>query len=845
MRDELRTNRRNAVWAITLSCIAVIVVLTNDMDGTAEVSKLVEQQAQSPCATVADQVEVANAEQAEAIREHHEHLRKAAQLSNAVEEAGLTATRLETEHRSRKQRYMALRAKLQGEVKAFSADVDKYNQLRELAITNEQKCGQRKVSECEPGPDGTPDCKEVVHDNHFCKEAEKLAKQAAEHAGSLKLLRGTQGQLLRAKLAVQSFTKQAQTKVAEVQQQQAEAKQALDAEQSVLLEVQARAHHTRTFAEKLMHTKKLCESIRKREHSTTASLKHLENIKQMAQALPATPWKLTHKQRLQAEYRAATDKVKDVEKDQLAAAKSAMKDGTSSLGATAEAADAAADALIGPPANPQQYLHQAVKQAQQVNSEELKKLEPQVSASQRALDAQVPTPQLQAAITKLREADSGDRARAEAQDALQKAQVKPQAAVMTEDKAPVVVPVPVAPTVAAAPALVGDAPPVADDVAPPDVAAADAGAAQAAADGAKKVAKAAADAAAATAKQQAKLAKVQADAAAKVAQAQQAAPAAGAGDAAAKAAAADLKTAAAKKKAALKKKAADKLAEKKKKAKKKLKQQQKQAMEKLKKKKARMDKEALAGIPDELEHTGTTAMKLSNARSASRLDRRFMGAKRKLWEQQGKAIDRLERSPGGTAARHAARHMREAAQDEVRKYEIQSVRQAMQYQQKTEGAKEKALRDDYAAKFRDLERSDKYAFALKQLVAESWWHGLYQTSLVQARGKCDQMASDRQMACMKNLQENQIWLAKNLRAKDVVFQKKYAAYKSKHSTEREAYLSKKRQLASEYQSRTDHLKADYDQAQEHRQWEMGQQARAKLAVQNHAKLSVVGDGKAS
>lgn len=881
MRGIAQPSGRHTAWAVTISCIALIVVLTNDMDGTSEVSKLVQEQIESPCASVADQVEIANAQQEEAEREHHEHVQKTAQLSSAVEEAGLTATRLQTEHVSRKQQYVALRAKLQGEVQAFSADVDKYNQLRELAITSEQKCEHVKVSECLPGPDGMPDCKEVEHENDFCKEAKKLAKQAAEHADSVKMLQGIQGQLLRAKISVQGFTQQAMAKVAEAQQEQAEAQEALIAEQNLLQEAQHRAHHTKSFASKLLHTKALCESIREREATPTAALKHLQHIKQMAQGLPAQPWKLSKKQQLQAVLSTAKDRVKSVEKAQLAEANEAEQQSTASLGATAEAADAAADALIGPAVNPQQYLEHAKKDAQQVNAQELKKLEPHASAMQRALDAKAPTPAMQAAILKLRKADRGDRAAAEAKNAMQKAKL-PEAAVMAEDKAPTVLQMPVTPAVTSAPvlaapaapapapvatamspavvpataAMVADDPPTvapaagapaADDVAPPAVAAADAGAAKAAADGAKDVAAAAADAAAEQAKQQAKLAKVQADAAAKVAAAQAKSPAAAAGaaDEQAKQAAEDLKVAADKKKVAAKKKAAKKKADAKKKAKKNLKKQQKQALEKLKKKKARMDKEALAGIPNELEHTGTEDMKLSNARSAARLDRHFMATKKKLWQQQDKALNRLERSEGGTAARHAARHMREAAQDEVRKYEIQSVRQAMQYQQKTESAKEKALRDDYAAKFRDLERADKYAAALKQLVAESWWHGLLQTSLVQAKGKCDQLQGDAQMSCMQNMQENQLWLAKNLRAKDVVFHKKYAAFKAKHTDERKAYLAKKKDLASNYQQAVDHLKADYDEAREKRQWEMGQQARAKLEAQRDAKLAVIGDDKAA
>merc|ERR1719399_1289886 len=72
--------------------------------------------------------------------------------------------------------------------------------------------------------------------------------------------------------------------------------------------------------------------------------------------------------------------------------------------------------------------------------------------------------------------------------------------------------------------------------------------------------------------------------------------------------------------------------------------------ENLHKKLKRAEKAALAGIPDELQHTGVEKMKLSNMRSAQRLAAHVLRSKKRLFRAQGRAFMRLQRSAGGTAA---------------------------------------------------------------------------------------------------------------------------------------------------------------------------------------------------
>jgi len=241
-----------------------------------------------------------------------------------------------------------------------------------------------------------------------------------------------------------------------------------------------------------------------------------------------------------------------------------------------------------------------------------------------------------------------------------------------------------------------------------------------------------------------------------------------------------------------------------------LKEKKKKAMESLVKKKKRADKLALAGIPDQLYHTGTTKMKLSNMRAAQRLKGHFLNAKKRLFRVQGRAFERLQRSAGGTAARHAAEALRKITRDKVLKYEVHAVSQQMANRQKLAADHERELRDDYAQNFRALERKDQYAFALRRLVASSWWGRLYKQSMEQADAKCQKMKGSKAAHCRHHVLQNHAWLAKHLRSQDAPFKKAYAAFSKEHAEEREGYLAKRNHLSDDYQKALDHMRANVE-----------------------------------
>jgi len=257
----------------------------------------------------------------------------------------------------------------------------------------------------------------------------------------------------------------------------------------------------------------------------------------------------------------------------------------------------------------------------------------------------------------------------------------------------------------------------------------------------------------------------------------------------------------------------------------------KKAMKKMKEKKERETKIAEAGIPDKLENTGIEDMKLTNMRAAARLENHVMRAKGRLFRTQNRAIRRLQRSEGGTAARKAARKMRADTRDAIRKVQIQSIKMAIANEKKANQLKEQVIRNTYARQFRQLERSDIYANALHHLVANSWWHGVYGQAVQAAHYKCDGIGGgDARALCMQHVEENQMWLSKNLRSQDTPFQKAYMGLTKKYSKERADYLDKRKDLASSYRDELATLKGSQQEAAADHELAVEDDVRKRLMI---------------
>jgi len=275
---------------------------------------------------------------------------------------------------------------------------------------------------------------------------------------------------------------------------------------------------------------------------------------------------------------------------------------------------------------------------------------------------------------------------------------------------------------------------------------------------------------------------------------------------------------------------------KKEKEKAKLKLKQEKAKKAIEKKKKNEEKLAMAGIPDKLENTGIEAMKISDLRSAHRLDRHFTRARRNLWKVESRTIKKLQRSEGGTAARHAAMALRRKAKEAVRAREIVSIKRAIANEKQASTLKERQIRDDYARQFRELERHDMYAQELQKLVGGSWWHGMYTSSLASAHSKCDDMSGDEYAACMQHVQHNSQWLARSLRAKDSDFQAAYKSLSTSQAAARQSYLDKRDDLAYNYQDALDGLHADVQTRAARREMEIQSEVRKRMEVNGGSDL---------
>lgn len=188
------------------------------------------------------------------------------------------------------------------------------------------------------------------------------------------------------------------------------------------------------------------------------------------------------------------------------------------------------------------------------------------------------------------------------------------------------------------------------------------------------------------------------------------------------------------------------------------------------KKKEEAEQKALNDI--KLTHTGMHDLTRSYKRAQGRLDRHFHQSKADLWDSLKSQIARLERSPGGTAARRAARRIRRGSE---------------------------TLKSTYAARFSQLQADNPYAVALRRAVKESWWHHRYKLRLLEMKrdASCGgiQNKSDLRQ-CHSRQKALQLQLAASLRAKDTTFQQHYAKLQNGHG--RKEFILRKKLIADSY-----------------------------------------------
>ena len=223
--------------------------------------------------------------------------------------------------------------------------------------------------------------------------------------------------------------------------------------------------------------------------------------------------------------------------------------------------------------------------------------------------------------------------------------------------------------------------------------------------------------------------------------------------------------------AAKKKKEEDKAVQEKAKAEKKVRKlKEKERAKAQQKKKEEREQKALNRI--KLTHTGMHDLKRSNARAQGRLDRHFHESKADLWNTLKRQIQRLERSPGGTAARKVAREIRSGAL---------------------------TLHSIYGEKYAQLEATDPYATSLRHLVKRSWWHHRYKLRVLSMRKEagCDGIKRKKDLAqCLARQRTLQLQLATALRKKDTVFQAGYAKLQKRHG--RQNFIIRKRLITDAY-----------------------------------------------
>jgi len=194
------------------------------------------------------------------------------------------------------------------------------------------------------------------------------------------------------------------------------------------------------------------------------------------------------------------------------------------------------------------------------------------------------------------------------------------------------------------------------------------------------------------------------------------------------------------------------------------------------------------------------------------------------------ALHRLQRSPGGTAARHAARAIRKKEKDAIRKVQIQSIKMAIDNEKKANALKEQVIRDNYARQFRELERHDKYASALHRIVQNSWWHGMYSQAVKAAQAKCATLTGDAYALCTQHVEQNQDWLAHNLRGQDKPFQAQYKHLTEGHAKDRAHYLSKKQDLVTAYRSDMDNQREHEEESAAQHEMEVEKEAERRMMV---------------
>jgi hypothetical protein len=151
----------------------------------------------------------------------------------------------------------------------------------------------------------------------------------------------------------------------------------------------------------------------------------------------------------------------------------------------------------------------------------------------------------------------------------------------------------------------------------------------------------------------------------------------------------------------------------KKKAKKKVKALKKKKEKEVKKHKERQYKNVVSTI--HLKRTGLHHLKEVISGGKSRVKRRFMRAKAKVYRQTGKSIEKMQRTPQGRAAIKSARKLREVTKTAVQNYRAWKLGKEIDFKKKKEAMKEKNLHHKYHTAYRNMDDTDKYSTAIRRL----------------------------------------------------------------------------------------------------------------------------------
>lgn len=97
---------------------------------------------------------------------HLSHLRRVKEVEATVSKAKDHAEQLTTLKLEHQKTYVKLRNEILGEMTHTAKHLKKYKQARKMAIKYMQRCQHKVTTVCQPGLEGTPNCREVRLNTH-------------------------------------------------------------------------------------------------------------------------------------------------------------------------------------------------------------------------------------------------------------------------------------------------------------------------------------------------------------------------------------------------------------------------------------------------------------------------------------------------------------------------------------------------------------------------------------------------------------------------------------------------------------------------------------------------------